>query len=107
MIPKQSLFELAKALEGLPVIGAVSGSPAARAGVRYGDVLISVNGRRTRNFHDYIEAKDLKSGRMEIVLFRVGEEHAIELVYDPNAQKPDVVDLLAELITMRVVGGGS
>lgn len=109
MIPKQSLFELAKALEGLPVVGAVSGTPAARAGVRYGDVLISVNGRRTRTLQDYVEAKELLDGRMEIVLFRLGEERVIELTYDPPSQRPSAMSILAELATMRIApveGGG-
>ena len=52
MLPRKSLFALAKALEGLPVLGALEGTPAARAGVRYGDVLLEVNGVRTRTVMD-------------------------------------------------------
>ena len=50
MIAKRTLFELAKTLDGLPVLGCLAGSPAALAGVRYGDILLSVNGQRTRAF---------------------------------------------------------
>ena len=105
MIARRSLFALAKALEGLPVLGALEGTPAARAGVRYGDILLSVNGMRTRSVADYVEAKNLRSEGMEIVVFRAGEERASELTYDEPAKSVDTAALLAELVTLRVAGG--
>ena len=57
MIAKAAFFALAKALEGIPILGTLSGTPAARAGIRYGDILLSVNGRRTKTMLDYVEAK--------------------------------------------------
>jgi len=105
MIPKKNIFELAKALEGLPVLGALQNTPAARAGIRYGDVLISVNGVRTRTVMDYVEAKNLRSDGMEIVVFRAGEEK-LELLYDGPATSVDPAALLAELVTLRIAPGG-
>jgi predicted metalloprotease with PDZ domain len=105
MIPRRSLFALAKALEGLPVLGALDGTPAARAGVRYGDVLISVNGMRTRTMGDYIEAKNLRNDGMSIVVFRAGNEQLADLAYDATAQPIDPAKLLAELLTLRVAPG--
>jgi|GEM_PF-1188244 len=105
MIARSSLFALAKALEGLPVLGALEGTPAARAGVRYGDILLSVNGRRTRTVADYVEAKNLRSEGMEIVVFRAGEEQTADLTYDEPAGRVDTAALLAELVTLRVAGG--
>lgn len=102
MIPKKSLFALAKALEGLPVLGALEGTPAARAGVRYGDVLLSVNGMRTKTVMDYVKAKNLRSDGMNIVVFRSGEETLTELTYDEPPTKADPASLLAELISLRV-----
>lgn len=104
MIPKKNLFELAKALEGLPVLGALADTPAARAGIRYGDVLISVNGVRTRTVMDYVEAKNRRSDGMEIVVFRAGERR-IELEYDSPAASVDPAALLAELVTLRIAPG--
>ena len=107
MIGRRSLFALAKALEGLPVLGTLAGTPAARAGVRYGDILISVNGRRTRTVEDYVEAKSLREDGMEIVVFRAGAERVTELVYDDTARSPhDTAALLSELVTLRVGGAG-
>ena len=102
MIPKKSVFALAKALEGLPVLGALQGSPAERAGIRYGDVLISVNGTRTRTASDYIEAKGLRDGAMEVVIFRAGLESMLELRYDERGAVEDPASILAELVTLRI-----
>src|SRR5262249_17375994 len=102
MIPRKSLFALAKALEGLPVLGALEGTPAARAGVRYGDVLISVNGMRTRTITDYVAAKNLRTDGMAIVVFRAGGERASDLPYDSPARSIDPAALLSELLTLRV-----
>ena len=60
MISQKAIFELAAALGGIPVLGALAGSPAARAGIRYGDVVLAVNNRRTRTMFDYLEAKGLR-----------------------------------------------
>lgn len=106
MIAKSQLFQLAKALDGLPVLGCLQGTPAALAGVRYGDILLSVNGRRTRSFGDYIEAKALRSDGMTVVIFRAGEEQPIELEYNSNRAPIDPAELLGELVAMRALPGG-
>jgi predicted metalloprotease with PDZ domain len=102
MIARQSLFALAKALEGIPVLGSLSGTPAARAGIRYGDVLISVNGMRTRTVLEYVEAKALRTDGMDVVVFRSGTEKLERLAFDEPAITPDRAAILAELITMRI-----
>ena len=102
MIARQSLFALAKALEGIPVLGSLSGTPAARAGIRYGDVLLSVNGMRTRTVGDYVEAKALRDDGMDIVVFRSGTETIKELAYDQRSTPPDAAAILAELVSLRI-----
>jgi S1-C subfamily serine protease len=106
MIPKTSLFALAKALEGIPVLGSLSGTPAARAGIRYGDILLSVNGMRTRTVVDYVEAKALRSDGMDVVIFRTGSERIERLTYDEPSSPPDPAAILAELVTMRIAADG-
>jgi len=83
------------------VLGALQGTPAARAGIRYGDVLISVNGMRTRTVTDYVMAKDLRRDGMELVVFRAGEQR-IELAYEAERGSVDTAALLAELVTLRL-----
>jgi len=105
MIAKSTLFELARALDGLAVLGCLQGTPAALAGVRYGDILLSVNGKKTRTMSDYVEAKALRADGMNIVVFRAGEETPLEFDYHPNAPRPDSASLIAELMSMRPLGG--
>jgi S1-C subfamily serine protease len=104
MIAKAALVALAKALEGIPVLGTLGGTPAARAGITYGDVLLEVNGVRTKNVVDYIEAKALRSDGMDIVVFRGGREHRESLIYDARSADVDPTALLAELMTLRIAG---
>lgn len=106
MIARTALFALAKALEGLPVLGALAGTPAARAGIRYGDILLSVNGMRTRTVTDYVTAKNLRSDGMAIIVFRSGSEQLAELAYDTSARPLNPAVLLAELASLRLDGRG-
>lgn len=106
MIPRKSLASLAEALDGLAVLGALSGTPAAKAGVRYGDILLSVNGMRVRTVADYVEAKNLRADGMDVVIFRAGEERVIALAYGEPREDADPAAILAELVTLRVAGTG-
>lgn len=101
MIPKRSVFALAKALDGIPVLGTLAGTPAAKAGIRYGDILLEVNGMRTRTVADYIEAKALREDGMEIVVFRAGAEQRSDLAYE-TAVQTDPQAILAELVSLRI-----
>ena len=65
-------FDLA-ARHGAVVVSVESGSPAARAGLRPGDVLVSINGR---------EVKSASDVRNAIGLLRVGQEVDLEVVRD-------------------------
>lgn len=94
MMSKKAVFALAKALEGLPVLGALDGTPAARAGIRYGDVVVSVNGMRTRTVTEYVEAKNLRLDGMDLVLFRAGAMTELSLAYDATAQRVDPAKVL-------------
>ncbi len=105
MIARDQLFALAKALGGLPVLGCLQGTPAALAGVRYGDILLSVNGRQTRSLGEYLEAKALRASGMSVVVFRAGEERAIAFEYDPDRSGADPAAVLAELMAMRALPG--
>jgi S1-C subfamily serine protease len=105
MIARESLFQLAKTLGGLPVVGCLKGTPAALAGVRYGDILLSVNGQPTRTFAEYVEAKALRTDGMSVVVFRAGIEQPIAFEYDANRGPVDPAAVLAELVTMRIVPG--
>lgn len=82
MLSSEQLTKLANALGGLPVLGCKPGSPAARAGIRYGDVVLAVNGIPTPDWATYVEARQARKAEMQVEIFRGGEELKIDLVFD-------------------------
>ncbi len=88
MLSSEQLTKLATALGGLPVLGCRPGSPAARAGVRYGDVLLAVNGIKTPDWAAYVEARQARRGDMKIEIFRGGEELTVEMALEQLAPDP-------------------
>jgi S1-C subfamily serine protease len=102
MIPKSALYRLAAALEGVAIVGVLPGSPSARAGMRYGDVLLEVNGRRVKTFDDYIAARGQRTDGMDVVFFRSGTARVEALVYDETTSPPDLRGLVRQLAEGRL-----
>lgn len=85
MQSRRQLAQLAAALGGIPIWSCLPGSAAARLGVRYGDVIVSVNGRPTPNVDAYIEARNVRRDGLSVVVFRDGREHTLEVTLEPRA----------------------
>ena len=83
MISRKQLEEIAGAVRGVPVWGCLPGSTAAEAGVRYGDIVLSVNGVPTPGIDEYLEARKLRSDGFELRLFRAGEELTVYVPFRP------------------------
>jgi C-terminal processing protease CtpA/Prc len=81
-----NFVDLARSLGGLPVYGCLPGSPAERAGVRYGDVLLSVDGHPTPSWDAYIEARRRSGPSIHLRLFRDGFEFEVDVVLDRSAE---------------------
>lgn len=79
MVPLSQLSRLATVLGGIPIPGCLAGSPAARAGLRYGDVLLAIDGSPTPSWSDFLEARRL-SNRVTVRVFRQGAE--LDVVMD-------------------------
>jgi S1-C subfamily serine protease len=95
----QNLSRLAAALGGLPILGCLAGSPSREAGIRYGDILLSIDDKPTPTWDDFLSARKEVKGRFVARIFRDGVEMAILIVLRPNPQSP--LEVLAELM-----GGG-
>ena len=101
MISRKQLEEIAAAIEGIPVWGCLAGSTSAAAGVRYGDVVLGVNGRRTQTIDDYLEARALRSDGIELRLFRAGAELTLFVEFRPPADSLEA--LAAQIADARIV----
>jgi len=98
MLKWDDVTRIASRLNGVPVLGCRPGSPAARAGVQYGDILVSVNGVPTPDWASYIEARALGRGEMRVELFRAGETLTFQFALPAQAEHVDPAALLEELI---------
>jgi S1-C subfamily serine protease len=79
-LPKKSpvhmfakLEKLAKLLEGIPVWEVYPGSGAALAGVRFGDIIVRVNGVSTPTFEKFLAAGEEHLSHLEFEVFRDGK----------------------------------
>src|SRR5262245_13130868 len=107
MIPWDDVCRLAKGLNGLPVLRCRPGSPSALAGVRYGDILLSVNHRPTPDWGSYIEARALEPTKMVIEVFRDGQTLMLSLDLPPRGEAVDPHSLLQEILAEGGVPGTS
>ena len=83
MMSRKQLEEIAETVRGVPVWGCLPGSTAAEAGVRYGDIVLSVNGMPTPGIAEYLEARKLRSDGFDLVLFRDGATLSVFVPFRP------------------------
>jgi S1-C subfamily serine protease len=106
MLSRSQLNQLAETLQGIPVWGCLPGSQAQRAGVRYGDVLLSVNGVPTPDVGEYVRARALRKDGVQLVIFRDGAELSLELTLHAEAREPTRAELeavAAEIVAARML----
>jgi len=94
---------LAVALGGLPVFGCLPGSPVERAGVRYGDVLLSVDGQLTPSWDAYIAARETSGPVIRLRLSRDGHEFEVDVELDRGGS----LDFMTLPVTLGLLPGGA
>jgi S1-C subfamily serine protease len=100
VITKSKLSQLATGLSGLPVYGCLPGSPAAQAGVRYGDVLLSVDGQSTPTWDAYLAARAHSGKSIRLKLFRDGRQFEVDVTLNPDAH----LDASTAFATLGLLG---
>ena len=105
MMNREQLAKLAESLSGIAVWGVLPGSVSQRCGVRYGDIIISVNGIKTSNAEEYVEARGARLDGADVVIFRDGQEVLLQLSFDePSAPTPErVLQVAQELAAARLL----
>jgi S1-C subfamily serine protease len=88
MMRPSDLSRVAAELGGLPILGCLAGSPADRAGMRYGDIVLSINGMTTASWADFFAARRQNTGRITVRVFRLGHEFEVEMELPPSSKSP-------------------
>jgi S1-C subfamily serine protease len=70
---RSDLEKIAEIYGGIAIFSVDPGSTTHRAGVRAGDVLVEVNGRRVRRLAEYTTARRLRADLLELVVVRNGK----------------------------------
>lgn len=82
------LSRLATDLGGLPILGCIEGSPADQAGIRYGDIILSINGIATPSWAEFFEARRQTTGRITVRVFRLGLELEVSMELPATSRSP-------------------
>ena len=74
MLFRENLERMAQIYGGIAIFSVQPGSTTHRAGVRAGDILVAVNGRRVSRVSDYASARSRRRQLLELVGVRSGRE---------------------------------
>lgn len=91
MLNPVELTRLAHSLNGLPIMGCSSGSPAARAGLRYGDIVLSLDDVPTPSWSAFLRASGPRGRSARMRVFRQGATVELELSLSRALHTPRAV----------------
>lgn len=95
---KQDLEKIAETLGGLLVLGCLPGSPTAEAGLRYGDILLSVNGKPVPDWLAYITVTRDRPSVHRLRIFRDGTEVEFTITLPEEPPAPATRALVRSLV---------
>jgi S1-C subfamily serine protease len=78
---QQVVAKIAKIYGGMPLVACLPDSPAARAGLRWGDIVVAVNGLPTPDAEAFAKARAAREGSALVRFVRDGREQEVELTW--------------------------
>jgi S1-C subfamily serine protease len=90
MISRKQLEEIAATVGGVPIFGCLPRSSAEQAGVRYGDIVLSVNGTRTHDLDEYLAARSLREDGVSLNILRDGRELSLYVEFRRSEENLEV-----------------
>jgi len=102
MISRKQLEEIAATVRGVPIFGCLPRSTAQQAGVRYGDIVLSVNGVRTHDLDEYLAARALREDGLALNVLRDGRE--LTLFVEFRRSEEDLEALAVKVAEGRYLG---
>jgi S1-C subfamily serine protease len=94
--------QLATVLRGVPVWGTLPDSAGEHAGLRFGDVILAIDGTRVETLDAYVRARSAAHETMRVTIFRDGEELELEVAVD-RQRAVDFAKLARDLVDQRLV----
>jgi S1-C subfamily serine protease len=76
-----NVSEMAKIYGGMPFLGALPDSPAEKAGLRWGDIVLAVNGLATPDCDAFVRARLVRERGATVRYVRNGVEAEVELAW--------------------------
>lgn len=73
--------------------------------MRYGDILLSINGTKTGSLEEFLDARNRCEGRMVARVFRQGVELDLAFELRPGTKTP--LEMLEELKSRGILPNGS
>ena len=100
----QTIRELAKIEEGIPLWGCIPDSPSARAGLRYGDIIVRIGGHRVKDVRDYIKAMKARLGtEIAVEVLRNGEPLEAIIIMADDAPPRDFEETARTVVEGRMI----
>ncbi len=77
--------------EGVRLMGVRSGSPAEKAGLKEGDIIIEVGGKQVRNLYDYMDAlsKTEPNKPIDFVILRNNQKMKVTVIPEPVRRREE------------------
>jgi S1-C subfamily serine protease len=82
------LTQLANLLRGLPILTCVPGSVGERAGLRYGDIVLSMNSAPTPSWFEFFQLRQRIRGSIWVRVLRRGRQLIVPLDLPADARAP-------------------